>query len=177
MTEIWKPVPLEGYCENYEISNFGNVRRLKDAPFANIKKGDKVAFRRQKTKSAHLQVSLCHHAKYAYPLVHRLVMMAFGPPPHADGLMVCHCDGNAQNNHISNLRWDDALGNAADARLHGALPIGSRRWNAKLTEEAVRDIRKLVAQGVKQRDLAKHYGVSNIVISFAVNRKRWKHVD
>lgn len=103
-------------------------------------------------------------------------MLAFGPDQPRQGVFVCHNDGNPQNNIISNLRWDDARGNAIDAIKHGTLPMGSKRSGAKLNEDAVRDIRDLVKQGVTQRELARRYGVSEIVISFAVNRKTWKHV-
>lgn len=175
MIETWKPVPIEGYSANYEISSYGNVRRLIDAPRGPARKGDKVAFRLHKGGVGHLQVSLCHNAQYIYPLVHRLVLLAFvGPCPA--GMQGCHNDGDPKNNHISNLRWDTPAANTADQIRHGTRPFGSQRKGAKLTEESVKEIRKLVAQGFKQRDLARQYGVSDIVISFAVNRKTWKHV-
>jgi hypothetical protein len=178
MTEIeeWKPVPISGYCENYEVSSFGNVRRRTDALRGPAKRGDVIAHRCQKYRYGHTQVSLCHNSQYIYPLVHRLVMLAFGPPAPSPGLMVCHNDGDPKNNRLSNLRWDDAKGNMADQTRHGTLRRGSQRNNAKLTEETVAEIRRMAAAGVKQRELAKRYGVSDIVVSFAVNRKTWKHV-
>jgi hypothetical protein len=177
MTDIeeWKPVPIAGYCENYEVSTLGRVRRLTDAPHGPAKKGAPVAFRIQKKGCGYVQVSLCHKGKYIYPLVHRLVLCAFAEP--APGLWACHNDGNPRNNALSNLRWDTRLANMQDQLRHGTRLFGSQKKGSKLTEHAVKDIRHRVLKGETQRSLAREYGVSEIVVSFAVNRKTWKHVD
>ena len=173
-TEIWKPVPLPGYSEQYAISSLGRVKRITKAARGPAQSGDLVRVRIM--KSGHHQVSLSHRAQSVYPLVHRLVLAAFvGPCP--EGQECCHNDGNPSNNRLDNLRWDTRLNNVGDAFEHGTFALGSRRGQAKLTEDGVREIRKIVANGgATQRELAKRYGVSEIVVSFAVNRKTWKHV-
>ena len=50
--------------------------------------------------------------------VHTLVAAAFlGPKP--EGLDTCHCDGDKDNNHVSNLRYDTRRENNLDNVSHG----------------------------------------------------------
>jgi hypothetical protein len=83
--------------------------------------------------------------------------------------------------------------NAMDRGFKGRAPRGDASWrrmrpdlvprgeaisSAKLTESAVRDIRRrYAAGGVRQIDLARRYGVTQTVISAVVLRHTWKHVD
>lgn len=64
------------------------------------------------------RVNLCFAGQGNMRLVHRLVAEAFiGPCP--EGMEVCHNDGNASHNHVSNLRWDTHLENVQDTLRHG----------------------------------------------------------
>lgn len=51
---------------------------------------------------------------------------------------------------------------------------GGKQWNAKLTEEGVRDIRNSSLSG---KELAMKYGVSPASICDIQKRRSWKHVD
>jgi DNA-binding transcriptional regulator YiaG len=53
---------------------------------------------------------------------------------------------------------------------------GSARPAAKLTEADVQQIRSDAAVGMKQRDIADAYGISQGLVSGIVNGTRWKHV-
>ena len=56
-------------------------------------------------------------------------------------------------------------------------PRGERNGHAKLTEELVRGVRAAYAAGgVTQRELAAHFGVSQMTVSDLVTRRTWKHV-
>ena len=113
------------------------------------------------------------NGKYSRRLLHRLVLDAFvGPRP--DGCVCCHADGDAGNNRLSNLRWDSQRSNVADTKSHGRLRMGENHGGAKLTENQVREIIRLVNDGVSQRILAKTFGVSQPSISMIVNGKTWK---
>ena len=46
----------------------------------------------------------------------------------------------------------------------------------KLTEEEVREIRSLFAQGAAKSRLAAAFGVSRITVRSIVNRKTWAHL-
>lgn len=53
---------------------------------------------------------------------------------------------------------------------------GAARPAAKLTEQDVQQIRSDAANGMKQRDIADAYGISQGLVSGIVNGTRWKHV-
>lgn len=54
---------------------------------------------------------------------------------------------------------------------------GERNGNARLTDDAVREIRRIFAAGgITQRELGERYGVSQVKISQIILRKSWKHV-
>jgi hypothetical protein len=89
----------------------------------------------------------------------------------------CHGDGNPLNNHISNLRWDTGSGNMADCLLHGTRLLGEHHPNSKLKADQVREIRKLRATGMYQKDLARRFGVSNATIQDLLNGNTWNHVE
>lgn len=74
-----------------------------------------------------------------------------------------------------------ALGTIAD-NIHDMLrkerhSKGSERWNAKLSESDVRNIRTEYAAGAAtQRELGERYGIDQSMISTIVNGKNWRHV-
>jgi transcriptional regulator with XRE-family HTH domain len=47
---------------------------------------------------------------------------------------------------------------------------------AKLDDDKVREIRMLIAQGLRQREIAKRFSVSQMQISYIKNGKTWSHV-
>lgn len=107
--------------------------------------------------------------------VHRMVCLGFhGPCP--DGMLCCHNDGDATNNHPSNLRWDTDKGNHRDRAIHGRTARGSRQGCARLTEELIPVIRSLYEAGESARRIAKEMGVGKSTIERVVTRKLWKHV-
>lgn len=117
--EVWKPVV--GYEGHYEVSNHGRVRSLdrvvvmKDGR----KKTLKGIVRKQQTLPhgyKTLKLGLNGRLKAHYP--HRLVLEAFiGPCP--DGMETCHNNGNPEDNHLENLRWDTVAANNRDVIMHG----------------------------------------------------------
>ena len=108
--------------------------------------------------------------------------------PIADGLLVCHnCDNRlcvnpahmfvgTQKENIADMmskgRGPDRSGNAVHITR-----IGTDNPNAKLDEDAVRNIRSESANGQSLRALARAFGVSVPVISDVVHRRTWRHVD
>lgn len=111
--------------------------------------------------------------------------LTYGPVP--DGLQVCHRCDNAPCCNPQHLYLDTPAGNNADMWARGrgrsgpqidpsCLPRGERHPNAKLTTAAVLRIRVQAAAGVRHRDLADTYGVSNGAIGAVVSRRLWRHV-
>jgi hypothetical protein len=158
---------------DYEISNSGRVRRRTSAggtwagrPLRGyIDAGGYVLFRLRRDGGSKMYRA------------HRLVLLAFvGPPPDPsdDG---AHNDGNRRNNHISNLRWATRTSNMADTLVHGTRSYGEKRSWSKLTDDAVRDIRRRwKEQTAGQRQMAREYGVSLGVLQRALSGKSWSHV-
>lgn len=107
--------------------------------------------------------------------IHSLVLEAFvGPRP--EGMQVCHEDGNRQNNALSNLRWGTPTDNADDMRRHGRFAIGAKHGQAKLTDEKVKEMRRLREAGRTCTSLAAEFGVCLAVASKVCRRESWRHV-
>lgn len=106
MTSGWRPVV--GYEGRYLVSDAGQVWIVRKQRELGTEVSD----------SGHLTVQLWRGGRKRRVQVHCLVLEAFvGPRP--DGLECCHWDGDAFNNHVSNLRWDTRSANARDALRHG----------------------------------------------------------
>lgn len=129
----------------------------------------------------------------------------YGPVP--DGLMVLHhCDRKQcvrpSHLHAGTRRQntDEAIerGRMASGDRNGSrtrpdcVPRGQAHWrtrmpervtrgeaapSARLTEDDVREIRRLAAEGVPQKTLAVRFGVTRPNISAIVARRSWKHVQ
>lgn len=53
---------------------------------------------------------------------------------------------------------------------------GEQNHAAVLLEANVREIRRLASGGIKQKDIAVQFGISESVVSRIVRRKMWSHV-
>lgn len=127
-------------------------------------------------KYGHRYVNLTNGTKKKTLLVHRLVLELFvGPCP--EGMVCCHCDGDASNNAVGNLRWDTQKSNVADSIRHGTHIRGERCGSAKLTKEDVIEAKRLHALGGWSfSQLGRKFGVSVTAIWQAVRGERWAHL-
>lgn len=104
--------------------------------------------------------------RYAYEL-------ANGPIP--EGKFVCHrCDNPACCNP-HHLFLGSHTDNVRDSIRKGRFARGRRQPRAKLTVEAVRDIRARASTAGLEA-LADQYGVSKSLVCYVANRKKWAHV-
>ena len=92
-------LPIEGYEELYQVSNFGRVKSLN----YNKTKQEKI-LKSCSDKNGYQQVSLCKDGKVNKVLVHRLVASAFIDNSN-NHVEVNHIDEIKTNNHVSNLEW------------------------------------------------------------------------
>ena len=60
---------------------------------------------------------------------------------------------------------------------HRTAHHGVDNVNAKLTPEAVMEIREMIAAGEKQKDVANKFGVHRDTIRRATNGSGWKHIE
>jgi hypothetical protein len=163
----WRPIP--GY-EAYSISEYGEVKRVIFGQNGHEPKTLKAT----PDGDGYLDVTLARPgAKPKMMRVHRLVAMAFHGPAPSEKHIVAHNDGTRTNNHYSNLRWATQKENHGDRKKHGTHTHGSRSHLARLTEEAVIDIRERHEAGLSIRKLSRIHGVSPLTISDIVKGRSW----
>jgi len=110
--------------------------------------------------------------KYRQTRVHHLVLFAFVGPRLA-GTEARHKNGVSANNNLRNLCWGTNAQNHEDRLKHGAVRIGTRHHNAKLTDLRVRYILTSSESATK---LAKRFGVSRQIVDDVRNNVTWKHI-
>ena len=95
-----------------------------------------------------------------------------------DERFVLHSCDNKLCCNPRHLRLGTQADNVADmhARGRNGQPKGETHSNAKLNDDAVREIRRLLAGGVRQREIAAAYGVAPQQISEIKLDKAWRHV-
>lgn len=153
---------------HYEISDRGDVRRITGGKGATPKR-----VLRQCLKDGYPVLSLSVGGLPRRHYVHRLVAAAFiGPCP--DGYYVNHVDGDRANTAASNLEYVNASENGHHAVGIGRTPSGESHGAAKVTESDVRTIRAKFAQGVRQADLCRLYGLAPGTMHHIVHGITWK---
>lgn len=108
-------------------------------------------------------------------LAHRAMYEVFnGPIP--DGLMILHsCDRPCCINP-NHLRAGTQVHNMKDMKDRNRQSRGSHRPLSKLTENDVRNIKAMIAQGTPQSQIAEAFGISQPKISRINTGKAWSHL-
>jgi hypothetical protein len=162
MIEIWKDVL--GYEGVYQVSNFGNVKRVA---------GYRAKVDRVLNCSVHrgyLMVTLSKYDVHNRQLVHRLIAAAFIPNPH-NKPFINHIDGNPANNFISNLEWCTQKENIRHAHKIGNMG-GVKHGMAKLKETDIYTIRLMYGFGESVSNIQKHYNRKrHDVVSILLGKK------
>lgn len=171
-------LPIPGFPD-YRISRDGKVysrrvygsrtRRVSDEWWELKQKGNSVRRR-------HPYVDLFREVgKPERFFVHQLVMMAFvGPCP--EGMIVCHKNDVADDNRLENLYYGTKATNNTDAVRNGRIKVGEDSWCATLTNDQVREIRRLCREGSTYAELAARFGKSKHYIYRIVTLEIWRHV-
>lgn len=159
--EIWKKV--EGF-ENYEVSNYGNVRNSK------TKKEKKCNLNTQ----GYLQTQLSKNNVRKNFRINRLVAITFIPNEN-NYTQVNHIDGNKLNNHVDNLEWclpKENIRHAIENKLRNM--NGSLNPNSKLSLEDVIFIKN---SPLNPTELAEMFGVSRQNIHYIKKNKTWCDIN
>lgn len=188
--EQWKPVPQ--FEDFYEVSNMGRIRtRVKRMRY----EAGLVLAKRQ-IPQGYCYVRLSNDGQKKTFYVHRLVLAAFNPIEGCEKLDVNHLNGQRDDNRLVNLEWLSHKDN-----LHYSMRVlgtfkgfrpsdtpkppkilkgrtkGEAQKAAKLNANKVREIRHLCDTGMKQKDIAKMFGVSESVIGQIKKRTAWAHIE
>ena len=157
--EIWKTI--DGY-ENYQVSNFGNVKNLKTNRL----------LKKQYSKG-YFRVRLYNKINNKKFSVHRLVAINFISNPY-NKPQVNHINGIKSDNKIENLEWNTSKENINHSFFNKLQkPIFGESYKSKLKEKEVLEIRK---SNLKLIELSQIYNVSFSLISMIKNKKIWKHL-
>jgi hypothetical protein len=170
MDEEWRGVA--GW-DAYEVSNLGRIRRTKPGggSFAG-----RIFPKRWRVKGYPV-VTLSQERFRRTLRLNRVVCRAFHGDPPSPAHEAAHADGIRDNCTAENLRWATPIENAADKIRHGSLPLGERHSMAKLTAEAVREIRSADKRPVSKAALAKKFGVAYATITDVLGRRSWTHLE
>lgn len=142
MKEIWKDI--KGYEGYYQVSNLGNVKRLKSTDKRNhtykermLTLSDKDTTVKSAYGDSYKRVHLSCDGIAKWYLVHRLVAEAFVPNPQ-NLKIVNHIDGSRGNNKADNLEWTTYKGNMEHASRIGRMQGTATRENQKLAVEVLK---------------------------------------
>lgn len=108
-------------------------------------------------------------------LVHRLILQTF--KPEGEKPQVNHINGLKTDNRVSNLEWCTNLENMQHSVKTGLRDYrGEKHYNSKLTNKDILEIRKLLKEGVYQKDVAKRFKVCRDTITNISIGKSWSHI-
>lgn len=148
----WKNI-----SENYRISSTGLVYSVRRD----------IILKPDKNSKGYLRVVLDNKRR---KFIHRLVATYFVPNP-LNLPEVNHKDGNKLNNNMDNLEWMTGEDNIA----HYRSSIGFLSPNAKLTEQQVIEMRKLLETN-SIGDVANIYNLKYLTVFKIKHRQSWKHI-
>ena len=166
LPDLIRPVPgFPGYYADW----FGGIW---SARFRGVLREMKT---RKLSGYPYMSLHLMKQGKKKLMRVHKVVILAYKGESPVEGLFCCHADGNSFNNKPSNLYWGTRERNTQDTVDHG-VQKGERNPNSVLTEDVVREIRAMHANGISSEWLAQKYKTTRQTISAAVFKRRWGHV-
>ncbi|MEO1690729.1 MAG: NUMOD4 domain-containing protein [Cyanobacteria bacterium J06631_6] len=179
-------VDIPGYEGYYQVSNYGKVRSLDRVIKEKTGKTQTLKGRVLKLRinpGGYYYIGLGKNGTKATFAIHQLVAQAFIPNPY-NKKTVNHLDGNKLNNSVANLEWctySENLEHAYKTGLRRAVKsseVASKNYKRKLTEQQVREIKRLLARGnLTHREIAKKFSVARSTITEIKSGRRWKHLN
>ena len=166
--EEWKKI--EGYNGDYEISNLGRVKSFKlDHEMGKILKPNCDGW-------GYYAVVLSKNGETKRMKIHRLVAKYFVENP-GNKPCVNHINGAKRDNMADNLEWCTRSENDKHAFKIGLkTQRGEQNSCSKLTEEKVREIKRLLNKGEKMLVIAREFGVSMSCINNIKRGRDWVFV-
>ena len=152
--EIWKTAIQD---DRYEVSNLGKIRR----------KGKQDCLKINYNATG-------GYGRVSIGRVHTIVAYSFlGERPK--GLDINHIDGNKKNNNSDNLEYVNKSENCKQAcNIQGLRNLKRENHNrAKLTESDVIEIKNLIKNKVKNKEIAQMFSVDASLISHIKRGAKW----
>ena len=176
MKEIWLPIPTLP-ADKYLASNMGRIKRLSylyDTTFRgkSLKRPtpEKVFELKRLSTRGYQRVNIRGVVRF----VHTYIAITFVPNPDRKP-QVNHKNGIKTDNRSSNLEWVTNQENRNHAVENGLIPRGSR-LSKKLSENDVKEMRKIYASGILQREIASIFNVRQQTVSKITSGRSWLHV-
>lgn len=175
--EVWAAVP--GF-PSYEVSSHGRVRKAVNC--THRERRQHRTLRQSIDKDGYFYLSLGTGHRWR---VHRLVYMAFCGKLEA-GLVICHLDGNRQNNTPDNLSQETQRVNISHKVQHGTAQVGQKHGRAIYSDSQAKSVHdmlsacqrylsgKLIRGSISE--IAAACGVSKVLVRDMSAGKTWRHV-
>jgi hypothetical protein len=169
--ELFKDIP--GYEGRYQVSNLGRIKvhreKQKYKPMlCSIRATNSLS-------NGYKNITLGFKSRKKTFLIHRIVMLAFYGPP-GGGMVVNHKDGIKYNNNLKNLEYITQKENIAHARENGKIPRGEQHYFSKFSEKDIIKVKKLIADGLTQKEVAHLFNVRQPTIHKIITGKTWSHL-
>ncbi len=100
--------------------------------------------------------------------IHRLVGKAFIYNDDETKNQINHIDFDKKNNNVNNLEWVSNSENQKHNVINGRHNNGGLQ---KTTEESLNEIKLLLINGIKGKEIAKMYNITPSAISYIKNNK------
>jgi len=165
--ERW--LPIAGYENLYEVSSFGNVKRIVSyrSPHPHILKP-------YPNVHGYLQVSLSNNGLVKKLYIHRLVAEAFIGIPK--GLEINHLDTNRANNHLSNLEVTTHKANVEYTVSLMRHTYGENHPFAQFSDADIYAIVEMWNQGYSAAQIGIKYNAQRNLIRGIIKQRSWKHL-
>lgn len=151
---------------NYQITDSGEV----------LKTNGEIKASSIDKKGYH-HITLSNKGNKTTFLLHKLVALHF--IPNINNLpQINHIDGNKSNNCKDNLEWVNGSTNIIHSFNNGLSDYkGEKNGRAKLTNNQIKEIKKLINNKIKLKDIALQFNVHPNTISEIKRNKKWKHIN
>ena len=180
--ETWEPVPIKDFSGSYSVSSLGRVRR--DAPGTRGCVAGRI-LKNNRDRKGYPCVTLSTAHGESIVRVHRLVAAAFIGDPTESRPHVNHKNSDRQDNRVENLEWvsrSENMAHCSRAGRHGSaarpecVPRGEKSYQSKITEEQVREIRRLAETNTPYAEISSRYGISKAAVWKIKFRRSWRGV-
>ncbi|MBU8770315.1 HNH endonuclease [Cytobacillus oceanisediminis] len=176
-----KQIEVKGYCKTHERKlrlygdpNTPNYPKKKKIEFSVSEDGCYINTSHKRNRNGYPAYSDKGTTK---PMSRFIYEQMYGEIPM--GLVVRHTCDNRECINPEHLILGTQKDNMNDmmSKNRNNQPRGEKSGKSKLTEEQVRQIRRLLDKGVDTKEIARKFNIHFGYVTYIRTRKVWKHVD